>query len=199
MAAHYDTLGVASDASPDEIKQAYRRLAMKAHPDRGGSEEAFLPIQAAYEVLSDPERRDRYDRTGEDETGSQFDQRVRDKIIELFNGMLQQEHDVFGDAISQMQDMIDRKIGTIENGRTKLEHVIKRLEKRRSRIVNRSGDDNLYTMLVDNLLTQHRATITQMNAEVEILQSAHTLLYEYEDVEPVMNGGWTTGTTFRVG
>ena len=61
MASHYETLGVGKDASPDEIKKAFRRLAAQHHPDRGGDTKKFQEIQAAYDVLSDPEKRAAYD------------------------------------------------------------------------------------------------------------------------------------------
>src|SRR6056297_519947 len=65
----YEILGVPPTSSTDDIKQAYRRLALQMHPDRnrGNEEEArqtFVLIGEAYEVLSDPERRDVYDRFG---------------------------------------------------------------------------------------------------------------------------------------
>jgi curved DNA-binding protein len=64
----YDILGVARNASQDEIKRAYRRLAKEHHPDRNpgnkSAEQRFKEIQAAYEVLGDPERRTQYDRFG---------------------------------------------------------------------------------------------------------------------------------------
>ena len=50
----YDTLGVAKNASADEIKKAYRKLAREHHPDSGGDETKFKEIQGAYDVLSDP-------------------------------------------------------------------------------------------------------------------------------------------------
>ncbi len=65
---YYEVLGLERDASPEDIKRAYRRLAMKYHPDRNpGDTEAetrFKECAQAYEVLSDPERRKIYDRYG---------------------------------------------------------------------------------------------------------------------------------------
>ena len=61
MSNHYETLGVARNATPDEIKRAYRKLASQHHPDKGGNKEKFQTIQSAYATLSDPQQRAAYD------------------------------------------------------------------------------------------------------------------------------------------
>lgn len=61
MTDYYQTLGVKRNSTDDEIKQAYRRAAMKHHPDRGGDQAQFQQIQEAYATLSDPDRRRQYD------------------------------------------------------------------------------------------------------------------------------------------
>ena len=61
MANAYDTLGVPKGASDEEIKKAYRKLAAKHHPDRGGDTAKFQEIQSAYETLSDPQKRVQHD------------------------------------------------------------------------------------------------------------------------------------------
>ncbi|KAK7277105.1 hypothetical protein RIF29_18255 [Crotalaria pallida] len=63
---YYDVLGVSKNAGEDEIKKAYRKAAMKNHPDKGGDPEKFKELGQAYEVLSDPEKRELYDQYGED-------------------------------------------------------------------------------------------------------------------------------------
>jgi molecular chaperone DnaJ len=64
----YELLELPREASADEIKRAYRRLAREHHPDAGGDEETFKRITHAYQVLSDPQKRVRYDRFGDDGT-----------------------------------------------------------------------------------------------------------------------------------
>jgi DnaJ-class molecular chaperone len=74
---YYELLGVKRDANEDQIRQAYRKLARKHHPDvtpgDKSAEEKFKEINEAYEVLSDPEKRKRYDRLGANwKNGAEF-------------------------------------------------------------------------------------------------------------------------------
>ncbi|MFC1978471.1 DnaJ C-terminal domain-containing protein [Chloroflexota bacterium] len=76
---YYKVLGIGKDASDKQIKQAYRKLARKHHPDVNSgdkaSEEKFKKVNEAYEVLSDPEKRKKYDRYGEQwQYADQFEQ-----------------------------------------------------------------------------------------------------------------------------
>ena len=72
---YYQVLGVAKSATQDEIKKAYRKLAVTYHPDKNqGDKEAekkFQEISAAYEVLSDEKKRETYDRFGADAVNGQ--------------------------------------------------------------------------------------------------------------------------------
>src|SRR3972149_7842000 len=67
---YYEVVGVGKSPSPDELKKAYRRLAVQHHPDRGGDEAAFKEVNEAYEVLKDSSKRQRYDQFGHAGVGS---------------------------------------------------------------------------------------------------------------------------------
>jgi len=81
----YDILGVPKEASESDIKKAFRKLAIKHHPDKGGDEEKFKEITRAYEVLSDPEKRKAYDEYGEEGLEGQGGADPSD-IFEMFFG-----------------------------------------------------------------------------------------------------------------
>jgi molecular chaperone DnaJ len=92
MSTLYDTLGVAKNASAEELKKAYRKLAREHHPDQGGDEARFKEIQGAYDVLSDPEKRKQYDAFGSTNGGGpaggpQFQDFDLGDLGDLFGGL----------------------------------------------------------------------------------------------------------------
>lgn len=111
---YYEILGVSRNADKDEIKRAYRRLARKYHPDvnkEPGADEKFKEINRAYEVLSEPEVRARYDRFGEagvSNTGAGFSQDFSDSFADIFESFFS---GFAGGAGSQGQGQGRRRTG----------------------------------------------------------------------------------------
>jgi DnaJ-class molecular chaperone len=58
---YYSILGIARNASPEQIKKAYKKASMQHHPDRGGNQDEFVKVQQAYEILSNSDKRSAYD------------------------------------------------------------------------------------------------------------------------------------------
>ncbi|MEK9156143.1 MAG: DnaJ domain-containing protein [Patescibacteria group bacterium] len=111
----YEILGVSRNASQEEIKKAYRKLALKYHPDRGGSSEAetkFKEINNAYEILANPVKRARYDRFGQggfDGGQGGFDFRGAQSGFDGFGGF-GDFTDIFGDLFSQAFSQVQAEI-----------------------------------------------------------------------------------------
>lgn len=87
---YYEVLGLAKGASQDEIKKAYRKLAKELHPDKGGDEDKFKEVSEAYEVLSDDDKKAKYDRFGHNSDN-------RGNPDDMFRGF----HDIFGRHFNQ--------------------------------------------------------------------------------------------------
>ena len=90
---HYQTLGVTPQSDAKEIKTAFRKLASKHHPDKGGDQEQFKKIQSAYETLSDPAKKQQYDNPSPFQGGDPFGQGspFGDIFSDIFGGGFQQQ------------------------------------------------------------------------------------------------------------
>ena len=120
----YDILGISPSATESEIKKAYRKLAVKYHPDKNKdptAEDKFKEISLAHEVLSNPEKRQIYDQYGEEGLKSGMGPDM-DVFSELFSRMNKQHH---GTPIAQMQheisleDYFSKKTIKVQVPRTK--------------------------------------------------------------------------------
>ncbi|MCJ7831484.1 MAG: J domain-containing protein [Dehalococcoidia bacterium] len=113
---YYQTLGVKRDAPAKEIRQAYRRLARKLHPDVNPGDKAaearFKEVNAAYEVLSDPEKRKKYDRYGEHwEHADQFEAAQRQGSFRGQTGGRSFSFDPDGEGLGGLFDSLFRGFG----------------------------------------------------------------------------------------
>lgn len=118
----YDVLGVARNASQEDIKKAYKKLAIEHHPDKGGDEKKFQELSNAYNILSDKQKRSEYDRTG----GNENNMGGR-------RGFQQQNaHDIFQHFFNQHsrhQQQIKKCNDTIHNIKITLEEAAKGIKK----------------------------------------------------------------------
>ncbi|NVN88819.1 MAG: J domain-containing protein [Rhodopseudomonas sp.] len=174
----YEVLGIAPDASSDDIRAAYRNKVKDVHPDAGGSNEAFSEVAIAYEVLIDPLRRKNYD-----ESGSILNQ---DKAIAagariIVEGLVDQ---LLGQDDAKYLDIVDVLCREIARALAAKMVTIGRMDQRRRNLVDLRGrfrakapDESFLDQLMakkiealDNSIASERLSIAQLNAASALLQ-----------------------------
>jgi len=106
---YYEALGVSPEANTAEIKKAYYKMARVHHPDKGGSEEQFKLISAAYEVLSDPDKREVYNKHGKQAFAAGGFSNPYELFTQMFGGG--KFNEIFGDItlFSQIEEPVDER------------------------------------------------------------------------------------------
>ncbi|KAJ4873549.1 Chaperone protein dnaJ 2 [Raphanus sativus] len=97
----YEILGVPKTASPEDLKKAYKKAAIKNHPDKGGDPEKFKELGEAYGVLSDPEKREIYDQYGEDGLKDGMGERSGHDPFDIFSSFFGGGESPFGGGSSR--------------------------------------------------------------------------------------------------
>lgn len=187
---HYDTLGVPENASPEEVKKAYRRKAKKCHPDVGGDPEEFRQALIAYEVLSDPGRRETYDRTGSDGENLDPEQsRIASYLHDAFRACLekfsQEGRDPQYDSIlDSMKEVLRQTSNMAEQNVRNQKKLIASAHKaaKRFRRKDRAKDEGsgLVAEALELQLRNLNAVLDRMNKERGYLAKARKALDDYE-------------------
>lgn len=178
----YDDLGLDAEASPQDIKTAFRRAAMKHHPDRqGGDAGTMQRVQAAYDVLSDASLRDHYDRTGKTEIPDKRSQ-IDERMMALFEMALKNQIGD-GDVVEKMIELINRTIGQMRHRKIERQRDLDRLTKRSTRVTVTSGQ-NLYLQLAKQMMAQCESDIAEYDAEIDVQHLILEQLQNYEDAGP---------------
>lgn len=138
----YKTLGVLKNATPEEIKTGYRSQSKVHHPDKGGDTETFKQIALAYEILSDPEKRQRYD-SGEPvdsitKSAVSIETHILRQLVKLFTNVVfatdVKHTDIVGHMKNHLSNNLQQIAMAIQKERTKIEKLeivigkIKRVE-----------------------------------------------------------------------
>lgn len=177
----YKILGVKRTAPRRDIHKAYRKKAKTAHPDGGGSVEAFNELIMAYSVLSDTDRRTRYDETGEiDVPGpNNFDGGAIEIIAEKLGLVIHAEHDLATmDVGALIEQAIRDDIAARKASVTHQQRAGERLASLRARTKRKAeGDGNLVARVLDwhelaiqNHIKKHEESIRFLERALEILQ-----------------------------
>jgi curved DNA-binding protein CbpA len=180
----YIALGVPPDATLDTIKRAWRRLSRKHHSDRkGGSHEAQQQLNDAYKILSDPERRERWDLTGEDKPKEPIDVTARSVILQMISQVLNNPMDI--DIHMAVTKLIAQNCVTARDKVNQLKGRLSALKRQRGR--TRVKDSGRFILdLFDQVEAGLREAMSKCEGEIAILTRAAEMFREACDPsEPV--------------
>lgn len=172
---HYKTLGVSKKADKKAIKRAYRSRVKDAHPDKQGDQEQFLQIQLAYDVLSDDERRARYDDSGDDSTPRDESEPLS-LFLREFMGALEENPQSNGlrlaqERLSSAKDSIEQQLHA---ARERLQLMSKQAKSYRT-----AGESNLLAEAIERTLKSLRATISECDRRLRVIEKAKAIADEY--------------------
>lgn len=186
---YYEILGLEPDATPAEVKRAYRNLVVKHHPDKGGSAELMSELNEAYECLSDPDRRKHYDECGHDVERSSFDEQVQSILVNMFNDALAKEA---RHTLKHVEELINTGQTELNQERSRLTDKRERLLKKRELVqvkkkTHRDEIVNVYHGLIDQAVSTLTHEVELVEEKLKLLEGARKLLqmYRSDEKEPV--------------
>ena len=190
----YAILQTHKEATPKELQKAFHALSKKCHPDIGGNPEEFQRINAAYEILCDPDKRTFYDRTGcikqpENEIYAIAAKIIADTIEKFLQSNRQNifKLDFIGMIINNLED--EKK--NIDEKRVKVRKNIKVINKLKKKITRKETNSN-YPPVVLQYFEQKKAefisVLQQLNEAISYNKIAIIMLQEYEfDYDKIIN------------
>lgn len=176
----YQVLGVERTATLGEIKAAYRARSKASHPDAGGNAEAFSRVSFSHEVLSDPERRARYDATGEwdDRAEANPDAEAFELLGQLLGQALSGEadpntHDLLGTmvaALDQGIETLDKPRRTMVRARDRAKRILAKLSTADGKPNKIAGVVNWQLQQIEHALAIADHKIAQHRRAIEIIE-----------------------------
>lgn len=187
----YEILGVARDASVAAVKRAYRKRVKKVHPDAGGTAEKFALTHKALVVLTDPRKREQFDRDGTiDERPDNAASDAAGVVLGLIGGLLQSRLDgIFQiDLIVVLRKTIDEIIAAQQQQITAIEANIARARKVSSRIKAKDGKQSLLHEMIEHQVEEMKKMLANPRRIIAQHKDALALLDQLEyERDPVKN------------
>lgn len=176
----YEILGLNKEDNPTDadIKRAYRAAARKSHPDVSNDPVAFRRVSEAYQLLKDPERRKRYDATGQDFTAEDMPDGL--KIIgEVFESVIANEMPINTDFVEIIRDIISSTVKEVHAQRKSSEKQIKRMKKLMARIKGKGEHGDFFKNIMLIKTANCELDIAKCNSAERGMKEALKLLKNF--------------------
>lgn len=184
----YEDLELTPSCSFDDIKQQYRTLAGRHHPDKGGDEEKFKRIKNAYEILSDPVRRKQYDEGKSTDIPIDKRQDAINQLSYIFASIISTFDPASGSNLVELikAELLKNTMLIIAD-RSRFEDAISKLEITSNKIRTKNhSDENILSTFIDTQIGYRKIDIETCNYRISVLELSSTIvdnyLYGYEEL-----------------
>lgn len=208
----YEDLGLPKGASRDQIKKAFRKKAMRAHPDRpGGNAEEFRKIERAYSVLYDPLRRERYDQDGREDAAPEQNQDLI-MLAQLLMAVIENAPVETVNVLSAVADHVRAKQNEIRQSVKNLRKQAAKFVRAAKRLSRKTDGPNILVQMLESRISQAESDAERAESHLETGEHILKLLSEYSyktdpqkyqpsapfmSLQDMMNKGFVVHTTGR--
>lgn len=175
----FKILGVERDATIKEIKQKYKQLANLHHPDKGGDEETFKLINLAYDILSDPIKRQNYLDSGVFYNDSTVHNDAKNKVEHLFLHFFSNHNPMMDDLLFMIIREIENQNQNVNNNIIQCKGAISKLKLVKSKIHLKEGVENILENAINKTLENWNLDIVRMDRELKVNEVAINILKNY--------------------
>ncbi|MBK7380693.1 MAG: J domain-containing protein [Ignavibacteriales bacterium] len=174
----YEILEIKPSASEAEIKKAYRKKAQAVHPDKGGDTELFQEIAKAYEILSNAEKREHFDKTGE-EFHDDIKAEVIGAMIQIVMGAIQSNEPTYTDIIVMARNAVEQQQSKHKSLKSQIKRQVDRLKDASSRITVVEGKENIISSAILANITNLQKQILEIDKIIQIGGQIIEMLQDY--------------------
>jgi curved DNA-binding protein CbpA len=188
----YAELGLERTADADTIRQAYRLKAQKHHPDKGGDRAAFQRIQKAYDTLSDTDRRQHYDTTGETQDAHVDEEaNLMSALTSLLLQIMDRDDVDHTNILATARDNVRNAIAQLASNRTQITSKMGKRERALKRLKRRGEGKELLLLMLGAEIEKMRQALAALDLEVKRQERLVKLIdgYEYA-VDPMPQPTW---------
>lgn len=176
----YEELELPRDCTAEQIKNQYRALAQKHHPDKGGDIEKFRAIKLAYEVLSDPSRRAEYDSTGNVHDFKNVQQEAVENLSKVFHNVINNIDPQENNLIETMKNETQLLKNMVIQDQETCRKYIKNLEIARDKIkLKKEDEENVIMSFVNNQLEIRNNELKTFQRRLEVSDLMLRILDNY--------------------